>query len=355
VTEIEAIRDALAAIADEAPAAERVRSTMSDRARAGRQRRVLLTAGGLVAAGAAAGFTGYVATRERHGPGPAGTTGGWLRVPYAYRPGWLPDGLGLYQLGAVVEHGDIRLIFRGWQRPTSVDAPPGRGVALTIGNHWLGAAGPFDGAKSFDINGVEGKFKIRAFRLPADTNLPAEVERWGDLEWDPPNGPPVRMTFRGDGSYDDDDPAVRVARSLRPDMGSFVLRPRFGWLPDRFAGGPLSIQIGVRDEGWFQEVTAYPNDEIYTPGGPPVPGLTVQMGTVEPHTSRMEVARPVAVRGIEGWYQNGFLRFVLPDDIKVSIFGFDATDDAPPPPDMLRVAEEFDFGDPPDTSWAGTR
>jgi hypothetical protein len=362
-TDTGAIRDALAAIAEEAPAAERVRSTLTDRARAHRHRRVLLTAGALVTAGAATGFTGYVAVRERRGTRPAGPPGdpvrvphtGPLRVPYAHHPAWLPDGVGLDQLGAVVEGGEVRLVTRRWRAPGRDDGPLGPAVELVIGDHWLGGTGPYDGAKSFDINGAEGKLKIRAFRLPADPGRPAEVDRAGDLRWDPPDAPPLRVGYTGDGSYDDDDPAVRVARSVRPDPRWFPLRPGFGWLPERFAGGALQVRFGVRAQGWYQEVTAYPRGGRDGSGAPPR-GITLEIGTAGQHGfPAFPPPRPQQVRGLDGRYLRGYLQFTLPDGNDVLIYGLDAPDEGPPPPDLLRVAEEFDFGDWPDMSWAGTR
>ena len=349
MTDVDAIRDALAAIADEAPAAERVRSTLAARARVRRQRRVLLTAGGLATAGAAAGVVGYVAVRRRPHAGPAEPAPGTIRVPYAYHPDWLPDGVGLNQLGAVVENGAVRQVSRRWQPPGVSDGALGPSVELVIGADLFGGVGPYDGAKPFDINGVEGKFKIRAFPSPPAT------DRRADLAWSPPDAPSLRVRYEGDGSYEDDDPLVRVARSVRPDGRSFLLNPRFGWLPDPYAAGTRTVRIGARDGGWNQEVTVYPAETAATAGGPPPRGLTVEMGTAHTHTVPMDDARPQPVRGLDGRYRSGVLAFTLPDDVAVLVYGLEATDDGPAPPDLLRVAEEFDFGDWPDMSWAGTR
>lgn len=169
---------------------------------------------------------------------------------------------------------------------------------------------------------------------------------------EPVRRPPLRVRYQGDGSYEDDDPLVRIARSVRPDSRSFALRPRFGWLPDAYVDGLQTVRIGARDGGWNQVVTAHP---AAMTDGPPSRGLTVEMGTAHTHTVPMDDARPQPVRGLDGRYRGGVLAFTLPDDVAVRVYGLEATDDGPPPPDLLRVAEEFDFGDWPDLSWAGTR
>ena len=142
MTNLDDIRSALAAIADEAPPAQRVRANLDVAARRQRQRRTLLRvagAGGLAASAGVAGAGYLAARRSPRPPTPTDEPGrGWLKVPYRYRPTWLPDGIGQS------DHWAAHRERPAGRRVTDVGPPSRRPVRHRAGGAPRGRRAPAD-------------------------------------------------------------------------------------------------------------------------------------------------------------------------------------------------------------------
>jgi hypothetical protein len=356
MTNLDQIRSALAAIADEAPPAQRVRANLDVAARRQRQRRTLLRvagAGGLTASAGVAG-AGYLARRS---PGPPATTDepdrGWLKVPYRYRPAWLPDGIGQSGHGLLIENDLPVVVSRSWGPAPDVPYAIGPVVRLVVGAHPLTAGGDFDGAEPVDVNGTTGLLKIRAFPT-------SDSERSAELAWQPPDAPPLSVHLIGAGPRDGEiDPLLRIARSVRRDQRHFWVNPRFGWLPDDIAPVPWTFSVSNQDGVWSEQLESDVFHHRVKTGEPTPRGLRVEIGpAVDGGEMNRAETSPVRVRGLDGLKADDrVLYFTLPDGIKVNLMitPYGSEQPASHLADALRIAEELDFGQWPDMAWVNSR
>ncbi|MGN9908626.1 hypothetical protein ACTMTJ_13870 [Phytohabitans sp. LJ34] len=337
----DAIRGAFAALADQAPPPDRIRASLAIRARRHRQRRLVLR---LAGAGAAAATTGVAAagvwrlTRPTEPAFPvlhAGPGGGWSRVPLRFRPAWLPHGYGEGQRSVVVDGTQAPVLSRTWQPGT-----PDQLISLLIGSHpSLEADRPSGRATTIDVGGVPGEL-VQVGDQPPATHL----------TWQPPGQPRLIVSvLTDDGADAQQDVAVRVARSVRPDPGHTWVGPRFGWLPPDFATVPWRLQQGFDDASWAQHVAVDAADGRQ---------LLITMGSSA--SSRLEntfATTPVRIRGLSGWQvpENRQVFLTFPDGVEVFAQLEDGPDREQTMPDLIRILEEFEFGPWPDMSWIGGR
>jgi hypothetical protein len=332
----EAIRGALAALADEAPPADRVRATLAGRARRHRQRRLVLR---LAGAGTLAATTGVVAagawrlTRPSESEFPVldgGPGGGWLEVPLRFRPSWLPHRYGEAARTVVVDGDGAPVVSRDWQRGAA-----GGGISLLVGWHAsLDPNRPSGQQSTVDINGVAGQL-VRVGGQGVSTYL----------SWQPPGQPQLMVSvLTEDGASTQRDVAIRVARSVRPDPASTWVGPRFGWRPPDLATVPWQLRHGFDGANWVQDVT------VNGPGGQQ---LIISMGPGLAHRFENTMAsEPIQIRGWSGRLvpENGQLFLTMPDGVEVFVQLDSESGD-----EMVRIMEEFDFGPWPDMRWVGGR
>ncbi|MEV0728074.1 hypothetical protein [Polymorphospora sp. NPDC050346] len=351
-----AIREALTAIADEAPGPERIRANLTGRTRRHRQRRLVLRLAGTGVATAAVGLGGLGTVRLLDRPRTGfpeisdGPGGGWLEVPLRQHPTWLPPGHGQSQLRVLVSGKEAPVVARQWERPGTADARTPI-VALTVGWHEsLDADRPTGRTQDVDVAGVAGQL-VRGPEIP---DAAPDVH----VIWQPPGEPQLILTVLGDDTVEQRaNVALRVARSTRPDPRHIRLGPRPGWLPIGLAGRPWQLFVNYEGADWRQLVSVTGGDgrQLMVLSGPGAhAGLLNQ-----------QAARPVRVLGSDGWHvpDNGHLFFTLPDGVAVFV-GLDAPIAAEPTggdpetvplAELVRIAEEFDFGPWPDMSWVGSR
>jgi hypothetical protein len=357
MTTVEDIRAAFAVIADEAPPAERIRSTIDARARQHRQRRLILGIAGVGVAAGAVGLAGLGVLRLLQpdaafpkisgGPG-----GGWLQVPLRYGPTWLPGGYGMCSITVFVAGEQAPVVDREWRPAGRAGESMSSLVELLVGWHdTLERNRPIGQVEEVDVNGV-------AARL-----IRAEGGGLTYVIWQPSGEPQLIVTV---GDDDNDDrrrtTALRVARSVRPDPRFTWVGPRFGWLPAELADVPWQVRVGYHDVAWQQTITI---------GNPQGLQLVVEIGP-NAHNGRLnnngQVIQAVRVRGLDGRQEpaDGLLFFTLPDGIEVLLQcspapggpstgnpgqSSKASDSAA---QLVHIAEKCDFGPWPDMSWIGT-
>ncbi|MEV4513173.1 hypothetical protein AB0K00_29885 [Dactylosporangium sp. NPDC049525] len=337
----EAIRSAFAALADEAPPADRIRASLVVRARRHRQRRLVLQLAGAGTVVAATGVAAAGVWRLTQPPASrfpvlhAGPGGGWLEVPLRFRPAWLPRGYGEGKRTVVVDGTQAPVLSRDWQ-PGTAD----RMIALLIGWHpSLDPDRPSGRETTVDVNGVPGRLVQTGDQTPGTY-----------LTWQPPGQPQLLVSVHTDDVADaQQDLAVRVARSVRPDPGTTAVGPRFGWLPPDLATAPWRLQHGFEDTNWTQEVT------MSGTGGR---RLLMTMGTsAAMRLGNTFATTPIRIRDWSGWQvpEMRQLFLTLPDGIEVYAQLDDDPDGEPAMPTLTRIIEDFDFGPWPDLSWIGGR
>ena len=337
MTDVDEIRAAIAAIADEAHPPLRVRAAIDARTRHHKQRRLLLRAAGTLAAAAATGAGGVAAYRLRRPDGTVfpeitgGPGGGWLQVALRWRPDWLPEGYGVTTLGAVVDGTSVVAAERVWTPPQRLDGPNLASVALQSG--WSDTYAQIPTAARtdrVDIGGVPGE--LSSF----DTGGVL-------LIWQPAGQPRLSVSVGVDDldAERERDIAVRVARSLRPDPGTFAVGPRPGSLPDVFAGQPWVYTLSAHGTMWTQSVLISNGDaDLDVWASPDVRPLYDIGGS-----------QPIDIDGARAWLdvQNHQLFVEQLDDRDVEVH---TTIDGV---DLPQVARAFDLGPVPDMTWYGSR
>ena len=337
MTDVDAIRAAIEAIADEAHPPQQVRAALDARTRHHRQRRLLLRAAGAVAAATATGAGGiavYRLSRPERTVFPeivGGLGGGWLQVALRWRPDWLPDGYGATSLDAVIDGTSVVAAGRTWTPPQRPDGPKLAFVALTSG--WSDVYAQFPTAARTDRVDIGG--------VPGDLS---SFDTGGVLlTWQPAGQPRLSVSVGvddGDAGRERDI-AVRVARSLRPDPGAFAVGPRPGSLPDVFAGLPWSYTLKAEGTMWSQSVFIRNGDanlEVWA--APDVRPLYDIGGSA-----------PIDIDGARAWldaqHRQLFIEHLDDRDVEIT-----TTIDGV---DLPQVAREFDLGPVPDMTWYGGR
>jgi hypothetical protein len=340
MTDVDAIRAAIGAIADEAHPPQRVRAVLDARTRYHKQRRLLLRAAGVVAAATATGAGGVAVYRLSRSAGTAfpeivgGPGGGWLRVALRWRPDWLPEGHGTTSLGAVIDGTGVVSAVRTWTPPQRPDGPNLAFVSLASG--WSDVYAQFPTAARtdrVDIGGVPGE--LSSFDSGAVL-----------LSWQPAGQPRLSVSVGvDDGDAERErDIAVRVARSLRPDPGTFAVGPRPGSLPGVFAGRPWLYTLKAEGTMWTQSVLIRNGDaDLEVWAAPDVRPLFDIGG-----------AQPIDIDGARAWLDmrdHGlsvlFVEQLDNRDVQVS-----TTVDGV---DLPQVVREFDLGPVPDMTWYGSQ
>ncbi len=351
----EAIRDAFAAIADEAPSPQRIQATLAARTRQHRQRRIVLRVAGIGVAAATVGATGVEVWRLLQQPEagfPAmagGPGGGWLDVPLRYRPTWLPRGYGQANRTVLVADDQAAAVSLDWRPDGSASDGLTPTVGLTIG--WHDALEPNRPTgrrtENVDVNGVVGQLIL----TDGEPSSPYVI-------WQPPGQPQLIVSVMTRDDLDEQRAiALRVARSVQPDQRHTSVGPRFGWLPADLAAAPWMFVLGHDDATWVQTLS--------TRGANDHRQLDVSIGPdVHKDNFIRDQAQPIQVRGFDGWQvpDNGQLFLTLSDGVEVSLQLLSpASEDGmsgPNPntvPDLVRIVEELDFGPWPDMTWVGIK
>ncbi|MFB9446840.1 hypothetical protein Dvina_24235 [Dactylosporangium vinaceum] len=334
MTDADAIRAAIAAIADEAHPAAHIRATLDAHARRHRQRRLVLRTAGALAAASVAGAGGLAAYRRTRPedlvfpPIAGGPGGGWLTAGLGWRPTWLPAGYGRTSLGAVVDGSQVVVVSHEWgrgQRPGELSEPF---VALTAGWSDAYAASPQ---------------VVRTDRVELG-GASAEMRTYADdggvlLTWQPATGPRLSVSAGSRDAERDRSVAVRIAKSLRPDTGTFAIGPKFGWQPASIASRPWMYSLGVVNLSWVQNLSVrFGEGELTMTIGPRLEPL-FDLGT----------GRSVDVGGGAAWLDERggdlFAKDLSGRDVQLS----GDSEDLP------RVLRELDLGPVPDMGWYGTR
>ncbi|MCW6006469.1 hypothetical protein K1W54_18075 [Micromonospora sp. CPCC 205371] len=332
----EAIRDAFAALADEAPDARPVRAALAGRARRHRQRRLVLR---LAGAGTLAATTGVAVagvwrlTRPSDPDFPVldgGPGGGWLEVPLRFRPSWLPHRYGEAGRGFIVDGDRAPVLSRDYQRGSAEGV-----ISLLVGWHTsLDPNRPSGTASTVDINGSPGQL------VRVDSNGLATY-----VSWQPPGQPQLMVSvLTGDGAAVQRDVALRVARSVRPDPGLTWVGPRFGWRPPDLATKPWQLSQRYDGADWMQDVTVNGagGRQLIISMGPGAAQRFENTFASEPIQIGEWIGRLVA--------ENGQLFLTLPDGVEAFVQLDSASNDQ-----MVQTMEAFDFGPWPDMSWVGGR
>jgi hypothetical protein len=332
----EAIRDAFAALADEAPDADRIRAALAGRTRRHRQRRLVLR---LAGAGTLAAATGVAAagvwrlTRPSDPDFPAvdgGPGGGWLEVPLRFRPTWLPHRYGEAARSFIVDDGQVPVLSREYQKGSAEEV-----ISLLIGQHESIEADRPNGETSIvDINGSPGRL-VRV----TDIGLATHVS------WQRPGEPPLIVSVLTAGGADvQRDVALRVARSVRLDPGLTWVGPRLGWRPPDLATAPWRLRQGFYGDDWTQDVTVDGAD-----------GRQLIIGMGPGVSQRFETtfaSEPIRIREWSGLLirENGQLFLSQPDGVEAFVqLDSESVDE------MVQIMEAFDSGPWPDMSWVGGR
>lgn len=335
MTDVNAIRDAIAAIADTAHPPQRIRAAIDARSQARRGRRVVLRTTGAVAAAAAVGAGGVGIYRWARPGGPGfpdvggGPGGGWTHAAPRWRPAWLPEGFGLTDLGAVVDGDTATVASRTWSQPQRAGEPLAAFVSVTTG--WSDAYAsrePVVGSRAVEVGGTPGEL--------------VDTESGVRVAWRPAGEPTLTVAVVTPERRDASDIALRVARSLRRDAGAVAVGPRPGWLPPEWAARPWMHGVAVLEGAWSQTVSVYTeSQELNVTFGPSV---------VEPFPR--EFSTPVRVRGTEGRRSDSNVELFVPLPEGVNIL---ANSGMTPHVDLVRVVDTLDLGPVPDMTWYGGR
>ena len=339
MTDSNAIRDAINAIADRAHPPQRIRAAVEARSRFYRQRRLVLRTTGAAATAAVAGIGGvgvYRLTR-RGGTGfpsiVGGPGGGWLHAEPRWRPGWLPDGFGLTSLGAVVDGDTAVVATRTWTRPQQTGQRTTPFIGLTTGWSDPYAPGSVTGeTRAVDVDGTAGELRT----------LDDGAGVW--LTWQPAGEPKLTVSVSLPGADSEEERAVatRVAESLRRDPETVPIGPRAGWLPPEFATRPWMFTLAELDGTWAQHIT------VSTPSTE----LIVAMGPGVGRSWNTDGGRQIRIGGVDAWLgpdNSAWLLMPFPGGIDVLVSTF--TTGA----DLVRIVENLDVGPVPDMTWYGGR
>lgn len=347
----EAIRGAFAAIADEAPSPERIQTTLAARTRQHRQRRVVLRVAGMGVAAATVGATGAGVWRllqqpDAHFPAiGGGPGGGWLDVPLRYQPTWLPRQYGQSNRAVLVADDQAAAVSLDWRPGGSATDGLAPTVGLTIGWHdVLEPNRPTGRTENVDVNGVAGQL----IRTDGERSSPYVI-------WQPPGQPQLIVSVMTNDDLDEQRAiALRVARSVQPDQRHTSVGPRFGWLPADLAAVPWMFALGHDGVTWVQNLSTI---------GANGRQLDVSIGR-DVHKDQTNRDQPIQVREFHGWQvpDSGQLFLTLSDGVEVRLQLLSPVSQdgmsSPNPntvPELIRIAEEFDFGPWPDMTWVGTK
>jgi hypothetical protein len=334
MTEVDAVRAAIAAIADEAHPAARIRATLDAHLRRHRQRRLVLRTAGALAVVTAAGSGGLAAYRlarpdESEFPQiPGGPGGGWLTAGLGWRPAWLPAGYGRTALDTVVDGSRIVATEHVWSRPQRPGELSDAFVSVTAG--WSDTyAGSPETARTDRVD--IGSLSAQMLTYTDDGGVL--------LTWQPATGPRLSVSAGSRDAERDRNLAVRIAKSLRPDTATFAVGPRPGWLPETFADQPWMYTLRAQGLAWMQNLSVrYGTNEL---------SMTIAP-QLQPYFD-LTTGRSIDIGGATAWLDQGgselFAKGLGGRDVQLS---GDATD-------LARVVREFDFGPMPDMSWYGTR
>ncbi|GAA2615282.1 hypothetical protein GCM10010399_52800 [Dactylosporangium fulvum] len=336
MSDADVIRAAIEAIADDAHSPQHIRAALDARSRHHRQRRLLLRVAGATASAGVAGAGGFAAYRLARpdvtafpeiagGPG-----GGWLQAAPRWRPGWLPDGFGLTELGVVVDGSGAIVVGRTWRRPQREGEPRSPSVSVTTG--WLepySAKSTEAGADGVDINGTPGRLT---------TYTP---DGGASVVWQPAGEPRLEVGVSFNDVERARSVALRVARSLRRDPGTFTIGPRPGWLPEPLADQPWLYTLLAADGTWLQSVLIRTTSaEVSLNAGPAVES---PLGTEDTEEFMIRQARARrSTRGTELFAEQ------LDDR---NVFAYASVEGI----DLTRIVEDFDLGPAPDMTWYGSR
>jgi hypothetical protein len=227
------------------------------------------------------------------------------------------------------------VVSRGWQTDDVR-----RGISLMVGWHAsLDPNRPDGTPETIDIDGVPGRLV-----QVGDQTLGTF------LTWQPPGQPQLLITVHTDDGADaQQNLAVRVARSLRPDPAVTSVGPRFGWLPPDLDATPWRLAHGFAGTNWVQDVRT---------SGAAGRQLVISMGTsAEMRLANTSATAPVRIRDWSGWQvpEARQLFLTLPDGVEVFAQLDEGPDGEQAMPTLIRIIEEFDFGPWPDMSWIGGR
>nr|BFE56271.1 hypothetical protein GCM10020063_007970 [Dactylosporangium thailandense] len=338
--EDDAIRGAIATIADRAHAPQRIAAALDVRTRVIRQRRLVLRAAGAAVAVAAVGG-GLEVYRSTARPGrpeepgspkapggfpkvSGGPGGGWLEATATWRPGFLPDGYGQVMASVLVSGGAAAATSRGWAPAPGTDTT-GATVTLIIGDddplrHTGGTV---------SINGVEAEVLDR-------------IEAASGVTWVPAGGQRVTVIVTGSDRTVERDMAVAVAESLRPDSTKIAVGPRLGFLPDPFTSGSwwYTARADLYGPAWTVDLA------VNGPGS----SLTLVWGPAVRRSFDPAGAQRVRVRNADGLLSRDGNELFVPQD------GYNLEITAPQAGLQLpRIAEGLEVGPVPDISWYGSR
>ncbi|WP_433616425.1 hypothetical protein ACQP2P_14650 [Dactylosporangium sp. CA-139114] len=340
--EDDAIRGAVAAIADRAHAPQRITAGLDARTRVMRQRRLVLRAAGAAVAVAAVGG-GLEVYRSAAGTGAGrpeepgspkapggfpkvagGPGGGWLEAAATWRPTFLPDGYGQVMASVLVSGGAAAATSRGWAPAPGTDTT-GASVTLIVGDD----GPPRHTGGTVSINGVEAEVLDR-------------IEAASGVTWVPAGGQRLTVIVTGSDRTVERDLAVAVAESLRPDSTKIAVGPRLGFLPEPYKSGSwwYTARADLYGPAWSVDLA------VNGPGS----SLTLVFGPAVQRSFDPAGAEPVRVRGADGLLSKGGDQLFVPQD------GYNLSITAPQPGlDLPVVAQALDVGPVPDISWYGSR
>jgi len=346
------IRAALDRLATRAPDPGRVRAGLAGRARARRQRRLILAAGGTVAVAGTLGPALLLGRHERTAdpdvrpapnlgpvaPEPA-PSGGNVRVPMLYRPTWLPDGYVEEDRVAAARGGVPDYQWRRWVR----HMPPGTVTYWfsTIELMLFPTRWPlvFRGAAPAKIHGVDGRVVL------------SNDYRTTTVVW-PVTGELSLAVIVEHAGVDHRDVALRVARSVAVDGVAGVESPLdFGWLP---AGLPAWREVSLYPggEGWWATLSVVDDGQLESSNRVDrMPIIIVQLTSA----ARMPSGRRATIRGRPGVVNSygasggGYAAVRL--DGGLTLHAERVSDTSSPLEDLLRVVEELRIGPPPYRGW----
>ncbi len=354
----EEIRAALDRVVARAPDPARIRAGFASRARAHRQRRALLVAGGALAAAGALGVPSILAWRDRRGQGPGDGTvpitpdvrtppnlgpavaepipnAAVQRVAMRYRPSWLPEGYVEMSRTASVGSDASNYQSREWMRvqdaaetPDKNSEPPPyiRLVLVPASRLELG-----DWRIPAKINGADGGVSLE------DGQIPQVIWRIG-------NG--LHLAVQVGSVGDDRTVALWIARSVEPDGVAGVECPlRFGWLPESLTG-EHQVSLTQWGDTWRATLQVI-SDRIE------VASVVYGQGITLPPDGTESMVR--GRQGIVRSYENGggWAYVFLNDgrDLLVSI----ASGSGVAVDDVVRIADKLDLGPPLYHGWIGQR
>ncbi|WP_433076683.1 hypothetical protein ACQP1P_32570 [Dactylosporangium sp. CA-052675] len=338
--EDDAIRGAIATIADRAHAPQRITAALDARTRVMRQRRLVLRAAGAAVAVAAVGG-GLEVYRSAAGPGTGrpgdpgspkepggfpkvagGPGGGWLEATATWRPTFLPDGYGQVMASVLVSGGTAAATSRGWVPAPGTDTT-GASVTLIIGDD----GPPRHTGGTVSINGVEAELLDR-------------IEAAAGVTWVPAGGQRLTVIVTGTDRTVERDMAVAVAESLRPDSARIAVGPRLGFLPDPFQSRPWWYTARADGTAWSIDLAV----------NGPSSSLTLEVGPAVQRSFDPAGAQPVRVRNADGLLSRGGDQLFVPQD------GYNLSVTAPQSGlDLPKIAEALEVGPVPDVSWYGSR